>query len=47
MNDKPQDNDGYVVTEKSEDGADTVIVSTDGVTVYRCPGGLTEDELLD
>jgi hypothetical protein len=37
----------YVVTEKVEGGVDTVIVTTEGVNVYHCPGGLTEDDLLD
>lgn len=38
---------GFVATRKSQDGADTVVVTTDGVRVHHCPGGLTEDELLD
>ncbi|MFJ2202375.1 hypothetical protein [Streptomyces violaceusniger] len=47
MNEKYSGGDGYVVTEESDDGADTVIVTTEGVSVYPCPGGITEDELLD
>ncbi|MFD8386543.1 hypothetical protein ACFV2X_49980 [Streptomyces sp. NPDC059679] len=46
MND-PRDEGGFVVTEKTEGGADTVIVSTEGVTVHPCPGGISADELLD
>lgn len=38
---------GYVVHEKAEGGVDTVIVTSEGVTVHHCPGGITEDELLD
>lgn len=38
---------GYVTTTRSDDGADTVIVTGDGVTVHPCPGGITEDDLVD
>ncbi|MFF7158103.1 hypothetical protein [Streptomyces sp. NPDC008139] len=38
---------GFVTTEKTDDGTTTVIVTDQGATAYPCPGGLTEDELLD
>lgn len=38
---------GFVVTQASEGGADTVIVTGDGVDVHHCPDGLTEDDLVD
>jgi hypothetical protein len=38
---------GFVTTEKTADGADTVIVTGQGVTVHPCPGGITEDDLVD
>ncbi|MFF8399847.1 hypothetical protein [Streptomyces sp. NPDC016172] len=47
MSEQPNEERGYVVTVKAEGGADTVIVTTEGVTVHHTPGGLTEDELLD
>jgi hypothetical protein len=39
--------DGFVTTEKAEGGADTVIVTGEGVTVHHCPGGITKDDLVD
>ncbi|MEU9406213.1 hypothetical protein AB0E08_10970 [Streptomyces sp. NPDC048281] len=44
-----ENNGGFVVTEKSDDGTgtDTVIVTDSGVTVHHCPSGLTEDDLVD
>ncbi|MCQ8194647.1 hypothetical protein [Streptomyces rugosispiralis] len=47
MND--QNPGGFVSTEKTDDGqgATTVIVTDQGATAHPCPGGLTEDELLD
>lgn len=46
-----QDNGGFVVTQKAEGGAeggaDTVIVTGDGVDVHHCPGGITADDLVD
>lgn len=47
MGEKSRDEGGYVVTTKSEGGADTAIVTTEGVTVHHCPGGITEDDLVD
>ncbi|MFF4791869.1 hypothetical protein ACFY2M_19370 [Streptomyces sp. NPDC001276] len=41
------DNDGYVVTTKADGGADTVIVTASGVNVHHCPGGITEDDVVD
>ena len=38
---------GFVVTEPTDDGTNTVIVTAEGATAHPCPGGLTEDELLD
>ncbi|MET9222354.1 hypothetical protein ABZX65_26820 [Streptomyces sp. NPDC003300] len=38
---------GSVTTEKNDDGTTTVIITSDGVAIHDCPGGLTEDELLD
>ncbi|MFJ2630867.1 hypothetical protein ACIO6U_02735 [Streptomyces sp. NPDC087422] len=40
---------GSVTTEKTDDGTGTttVIITSDGVAIHDCPGGLTEDELLD
>ncbi|KWT62857.1 hypothetical protein ADL21_06330 [Streptomyces albus subsp. albus] len=38
---------GFVTTEKADGGTNTVIVLGDGVHVHHCPGGFTEDELLD
>ncbi|WP_167367566.1 hypothetical protein [Streptomyces hygroscopicus] len=42
-------NGGFVTTEKTDDsqGTTTVIVTNEGATAHPCPGGLTEDELLD
>ncbi|MFJ8982638.1 hypothetical protein [Streptomyces sp. NPDC102282] len=40
---------GFVVTEKTPDGTGTVttIVTTQGVSTHECPGGLTNDEIID
>lgn len=38
---------GFVSTEKTDTGTTTVIVTGDGVSTHDCPGGITEDELLD
>lgn len=42
-----QDNGGFVVTQHADGGADTVIVTGDGVDVHHCPGGITADDLVD
>ncbi|MFJ6393945.1 hypothetical protein ACIQJT_40940 [Streptomyces sp. NPDC091972] len=47
MPDNSRDQDGYVVDVKTDGGVDTVIVTTEGVNVFHCPGGLTEDDLVD
>jgi Mg-chelatase subunit ChlD len=39
---------GFVTTERTgPDEVTTVVVTSDGVTAHRIPGGFTEDELLD
>lgn len=39
---------GFVTTERTgPDEVTTVIVTTEGASSYPCPGGLTEDDLLD
>lgn len=38
---------GFVTTEKTPTGADTVIVTSEGATSHPCPGGITEADLLD
>lgn len=44
----PDNNEpGFVTTEPADNGADTVIVTSEGVTVHHCPGGLTEDDLTN
>jgi hypothetical protein len=48
MNDQPSEHEGYVATERTgPDEVTTVIVTREGVTAHRIPGGITEDELLD
>lgn len=43
-----QKDDGFVTTDRTgPDEVTTVIVTTEGATAHPCPGGLTEDELLD
>ncbi|MFI1562175.1 hypothetical protein ACH4ZX_03775 [Streptomyces sp. NPDC020490] len=42
-----QNNGGFVTTEPADGGADTVIVTNEGVNVHHCPGGITEDDLVD
>jgi hypothetical protein len=43
-----QNSGGFVTTERTgPDEVTTVIVTSEGATAHRCPGGLTEDELLD
>lgn len=38
---------GFVTSEKTADGTNTVIVTDDGATAHPCPGGITEVDLLD
>ncbi|MGW0495019.1 hypothetical protein ACWD0Z_06145 [Streptomyces sp. NPDC003007] len=39
---------GFVTTERTgPDEVTTVIVTSEGATAHRIPGGITEDELLD
>ncbi|MFJ8982577.1 hypothetical protein [Streptomyces sp. NPDC102282] len=40
---------GFVVTEKNAagTGTTTTIVTTQGVSTHECPGGLTNDEIID
>lgn len=39
---------GYASTERTgPDEVTTVIVTSEGATAHRIPGGITEDELLD
>ena len=43
-----RNDDAFVTTDRT--GADevtTVIVTSEGATAHPCPGGITEDELLD
>ncbi|WP_180989480.1 hypothetical protein [Streptomyces cahuitamycinicus] len=47
MSEQPNEERSCVVTVKAEGGANTVIVTTEGVHVHHIPGGLTEDELLE
>ena len=47
MPDRPHNESGFVTTQPSDNGVDTVIVTTEGVHVHHCPGGVTEDDLVD
>lgn len=39
---------GFTVTERTgPDEVTTTVVTGDGASSWPCPGGLTEDELLD
>ncbi|GGV91659.1 hypothetical protein [Streptomyces massasporeus] len=39
---------GFVTTERTgPDEVTTVIVTSEGATAHRIPGGLTEDDLVD
>lgn len=38
---------GFVVDVKADGGVDTVIVTGEGASVFHCPGGLTEDDLVE
>jgi hypothetical protein len=42
-----QNESGFVTTQPSDGGADTVIVTGEGVTIHHCPSGITEDDLVD
>lgn len=43
-----RDTGGFVTTERTgPDEVVIVIVTAEGVTGYPCPGGLTEEDLLD
>lgn len=43
-----QNSGGFVTTERtSPDEVTTVIVTSDGATAYPCPGGLTNEDLVD
>ncbi|QKW41740.1 hypothetical protein [Streptomyces microflavus] len=46
MSDQPTGS--FVTTERAApDTVTTVIVTTEGATTHDCPGGLTEDDLVD
>jgi len=43
-----RNDDAIVATERtSPSEVTTVIVTSEGATAHPCPGGITEDELLD
>jgi hypothetical protein len=47
MPDRTRNDGGFVTSEPSDDGVDTVIVTSEGAHVHHCPGGITEDDLVD
>lgn len=43
-----RNDDAFVATDRtSPSEVTTVIVTSEGATAYPCPGGLTEDDLVD
>ncbi|MGW8558144.1 hypothetical protein [Streptomyces tubercidicus] len=43
-----QNTGGFVTTERTDAVTTTTVIVTDeGATAHPCPGGLTENELLD
>ncbi|MEU0354942.1 hypothetical protein [Streptomyces cyaneofuscatus] len=44
----PEPTDSFVTTDRTTpDTVTTVIVTPDGATSHDCPGGLTNDDLVD